>query len=80
MPRKYFFDYLQTEVGGVFHNFIDTFESSYIALISDVSIPESDMIYESWRPLRLGESAEYTRAGSILCQRLPLISLILFIL
>lgn len=57
MPRKYFFDYLQTEIG-VFHNFIDTFESSDIALISDVSIPESDMISESWRPLRLGESAE----------------------
>ncbi len=58
IPKEYFFYYLQPEVGKVFHKFIDTIKSSDIASVSDISIPESDKIYESWRPLRLGESAE----------------------
>lgn len=58
IPKEYFFQYLQPEVEKVFHKFIDTIKSSDIASVSDVSIPESDKIYESWRPLRLGESAE----------------------
>jgi len=58
VPKEYFFDYLQPEVGKVFHNFIDIIKSTEIASVSDVSVTGSDKIYESWRPIRLGESAE----------------------
>mgnify|MGYP001293451982 CR=1 FL=1 len=58
VPKEYFFDYLQPEVWKVFHNFIDTIKSTEIASVSDVSVTGSDKIYESWRPIRLGESAE----------------------
>jgi aspartyl-tRNA(Asn)/glutamyl-tRNA(Gln) amidotransferase subunit A len=57
IPKEYFFDYLQPEVKSVFHKFIETIRSMDIA-VSDVSIQETDKIYESWRPIRLGESAE----------------------
>ena len=50
VPKEYFFDYLQPEVGKVFHNFIDIIKSTEIASVSDVSVTGSDKIYESWRP------------------------------
>jgi aspartyl-tRNA(Asn)/glutamyl-tRNA(Gln) amidotransferase subunit A len=58
LPKEYFFDYLQPGVRKVFHNFIDIIKSTEIASVFDVSVPGSDKIYESWRPIRLGESAE----------------------
>jgi aspartyl-tRNA(Asn)/glutamyl-tRNA(Gln) amidotransferase subunit A len=57
IPREYFFDYLQPEVQRVFYYFVDTVKSMDIS-VSDVHISAADKIYESWRPLRLGESAE----------------------
>ncbi len=57
IPKEYFFDYLQPEVQRVFFNFVDTIKSMDIS-VSDVHMTGSDKIYESWRPLRLGESAE----------------------
>jgi aspartyl-tRNA(Asn)/glutamyl-tRNA(Gln) amidotransferase subunit A len=57
IPKEYFFDYLQPEVCRVFFDFVDTVKSMDIS-VSDVHISGSDKIYESWRPLRLGESAE----------------------
>jgi aspartyl-tRNA(Asn)/glutamyl-tRNA(Gln) amidotransferase subunit A len=57
IPKEYFFDYLQPEVERVFLDFVDTIKSMDIS-VSDVRISGADKIYESWRPLRLGESAE----------------------
>jgi aspartyl-tRNA(Asn)/glutamyl-tRNA(Gln) amidotransferase subunit A len=57
IPKEYFFDYLQPEVERVFLDFVDTIKSMGIS-VSDVHISGADKIYESWRPLRLGESAE----------------------
>jgi aspartyl-tRNA(Asn)/glutamyl-tRNA(Gln) amidotransferase subunit A len=57
IPKEYFFDYLQPEVQRVFFDFVDTIKSMDIS-VSDVHINAADKIYESWRPLRLGESAE----------------------
>ena len=57
IPKEYFFDYLQPEVEDVFHDFIDAIRSMGIT-VSDVNLQESDKIYESWRSIRLGESAE----------------------
>jgi aspartyl-tRNA(Asn)/glutamyl-tRNA(Gln) amidotransferase subunit A len=57
IPKEYFLDHLQADVESVFHKFIDTIRSLDI-IVSEVSIEESDKIYESWRPIRLAESAE----------------------
>jgi aspartyl-tRNA(Asn)/glutamyl-tRNA(Gln) amidotransferase subunit A len=57
IPKEYFFDYLQPEVYRTFLDFIETIKSMDISVF-DVHIKETDKIYESWRPLRLGESAE----------------------
>jgi aspartyl-tRNA(Asn)/glutamyl-tRNA(Gln) amidotransferase subunit A len=57
IPKEYFFDYLRPEVEEVFLDFVDTIRSMDIS-VSDVHISGADKIYESWRPLRLGESAE----------------------
>ena len=57
IPKDYFFDYLQPEVQRVFFDFIDTIKSMDIS-VSDVHVSVADKIYDSWRPLRLGESAE----------------------
>ena len=57
IPKEYFFDCLQPVVQRVFLDFVDTVKSMDIS-VSDVHIRGADKIYESWRPLRLGESAE----------------------
>ena len=57
IPKEYFFDYLQPGVYRAFLDFIETIKSMDISVF-DVHIGETDKIYESWRPLRLGESAE----------------------
>jgi aspartyl-tRNA(Asn)/glutamyl-tRNA(Gln) amidotransferase subunit A len=57
IPSEYFFDYLQPEVEKVFFEFANTIKSMDI-LVSDIHMDGSDKIYESWRPIRLGESAE----------------------
>ena len=57
IPKEYFFDCLQPEVEDVFHDFIDAIRSMGIT-VSDINLQESDKIYESWRSIRLGESAE----------------------
>jgi aspartyl-tRNA(Asn)/glutamyl-tRNA(Gln) amidotransferase subunit A len=57
IPKEYFFDYLQPEVERVFFDFVDTIKSMDIS-VSDIHLEGTDKIYESWRPPRLGESAE----------------------
>ena len=57
IPKDYFFDYLKPEVQRVFLDFVDTIKSMDIS-VSDVHISGADKIYDSWKPLRLGESAE----------------------
>lgn len=57
IPEEYFFDYLRPDVERTFLDFIDTIKSMDISVF-DIHIRDVDKIYESWRPLRLGESAE----------------------
>jgi aspartyl-tRNA(Asn)/glutamyl-tRNA(Gln) amidotransferase subunit A len=57
IPKEYFFDCLQPEVEKTFLGFVDTIISMDIS-VSDVHMMESGKIYDSWRPIRLGESAE----------------------
>jgi len=59
IPKEYFFDYIHPEVEEVFFEFVDALTSMDISSsVTDVHLREADKIYESWRPLRLGESAE----------------------
>lgn len=57
IPKEYFFDYLHPEIEKIFYDFVDTLLSMNISVF-DVHLKEANKIYESWRPLRLGESAE----------------------
>jgi aspartyl-tRNA(Asn)/glutamyl-tRNA(Gln) amidotransferase subunit A len=57
IPKEYFFDHLHPEVEKTFLDFVDTIGSMDIS-VSDVHMREADKIYDSWRPIRLGESAE----------------------
>jgi aspartyl-tRNA(Asn)/glutamyl-tRNA(Gln) amidotransferase subunit A len=57
IPKEYFFDYLHPEVERVFLDFVDTIKAMDIS-VSDMHLAGANKIYESWRPLRLGESAE----------------------
>jgi aspartyl-tRNA(Asn)/glutamyl-tRNA(Gln) amidotransferase subunit A len=57
IPKEYFFDYLQPEVKKIFFDFVDTLKSMDISVL-DTHLKGADKIYESWRPIRLGESAE----------------------
>ena len=58
IPKEYFFDHLNPEVEKIFFDFINALISMDISSVTDVHLKEADKIYESWRPLRLGESAE----------------------
>ncbi len=58
IPKEYFFDHLNPEVEKIFFDFVDALISMEISSVTDVHLKEADKIYESWRPLRLGESAE----------------------
>jgi aspartyl-tRNA(Asn)/glutamyl-tRNA(Gln) amidotransferase subunit A len=58
IPKEYFFDHLNPEVEKIFFDFVDALISMDISSVTDVHLKEADKIYESWRPLRLGESAE----------------------
>ncbi len=58
IPKEYFFDHLHPEVEKIFFDFVDALISMDISSVTDVHLKEADKIYESWRPLRLGESAE----------------------
>ncbi|MDN5845418.1 MAG: hypothetical protein L0H53_03995 [Candidatus Nitrosocosmicus sp.] len=58
IPKEYFFDHLHPEVEKIFFDFVDALISMDISSVTDVHLKEADKIYESWRPIRLGESAE----------------------
>jgi aspartyl-tRNA(Asn)/glutamyl-tRNA(Gln) amidotransferase subunit A len=56
IPKEYFFDYLQPEVQRIFFECVDNMKSSGIKVV-DIHLKETEKIYESWRPIRLAESA-----------------------
>jgi aspartyl-tRNA(Asn)/glutamyl-tRNA(Gln) amidotransferase subunit A len=56
IPKEYFFDYLQPEVQRVFFGCVDNMKSNGMKVV-EIHLKETEKIYESWRPIRLGESA-----------------------
>ncbi|MGB9169820.1 MAG: amidase [Nitrososphaeraceae archaeon] len=57
IPKKYFTEFLQSEVKRVFNNFIKESDSSSVE-ICEVDVNETDnSFYESWKTIRLYESS-----------------------
>jgi aspartyl-tRNA(Asn)/glutamyl-tRNA(Gln) amidotransferase subunit A len=57
IPKQFFFDIIHPDVMEVFREFIDRLPGSGINTISNVDIDGTDKIFETWRAIRLGESA-----------------------
>jgi aspartyl-tRNA(Asn)/glutamyl-tRNA(Gln) amidotransferase subunit A len=57
IPKQFFFDIIHPDVMEVFKEFIDRLPGSGITAISNVDIDGTDKIFETWRAIRLGESA-----------------------
>jgi aspartyl-tRNA(Asn)/glutamyl-tRNA(Gln) amidotransferase subunit A len=56
IPEEFFFDLIDRDVMNIFNRFIDKIHESGISTNS-VNVDETDKIYETWRAIRLGESA-----------------------
>jgi aspartyl-tRNA(Asn)/glutamyl-tRNA(Gln) amidotransferase subunit A len=56
IPKEFFFEVIDQKVMDIFGSFIDKIHECGISTIS-VNLEETDKIYETWRALRLAESA-----------------------
>ncbi|MDQ3873683.1 MAG: amidase [Thermoproteota archaeon] len=57
IPKQFFFDIIEPKVKEIFDKFVERLCTSGIATISYVDVKGTDRIFETWRPIRLGESA-----------------------
>ena len=57
IPEQFFFDMIEPKVMDMFRAFIDRLSECGIVTISNVCVDGTDKILETWRPIRLGESA-----------------------
>ncbi len=57
IPKQFFFDMIEPKVMEIFRTFVDKLHSCGITTISDVDVDGTDKIFETWRAIRLGESA-----------------------
>jgi aspartyl-tRNA(Asn)/glutamyl-tRNA(Gln) amidotransferase subunit A len=57
IPKQFFFDMIEANVMDTFRNFIDRLQSCGIANVSNVDVNGTDKISETWRAIRLSESA-----------------------
>jgi aspartyl-tRNA(Asn)/glutamyl-tRNA(Gln) amidotransferase subunit A len=57
IPKQFFFDMIQPEVMEVFREFIDRLQGCGITTTSNIDVDRTDKIFETWRAIRLGESA-----------------------
>jgi aspartyl-tRNA(Asn)/glutamyl-tRNA(Gln) amidotransferase subunit A len=58
IPKQFFFDTIEPKVMKVFEQFVDRLNGcNGIITVSDVDIQGTDKIFETWRAIRLGESA-----------------------
>lgn len=56
IPRQFFFDVIDPKVRQVFDRFVERLGACGISTVG-VDVAETDKIFETWRALRLGESA-----------------------
>jgi aspartyl-tRNA(Asn)/glutamyl-tRNA(Gln) amidotransferase subunit A len=57
IPKQFFFDMIEPKVMKVFEQFVDRLNECGITTVSNVDIEGTDKIFETWRAIRLGESA-----------------------
>jgi aspartyl-tRNA(Asn)/glutamyl-tRNA(Gln) amidotransferase subunit A len=57
IPKQFFFDMIEPKVMEIFREFVDRLDSCGITTISNVEVDGTDRILETWRAIRLGESA-----------------------
>lgn len=57
IPKQFFFDIIEPKVMEIFREFVDKLHGCGIITISNVDVPATDKIFETWKAIRLGESA-----------------------
>jgi len=57
IPKQFFFDIIQPEVIEVFREFIDRLHGCGVTTTSNIDVDGTDKIFETWKAIRLGESA-----------------------
>jgi aspartyl-tRNA(Asn)/glutamyl-tRNA(Gln) amidotransferase subunit A len=57
IPKQFFFDMIEPKVMEIFRAFVDRLNGSGITTVSNVDVEGTDKIFETWRAIRLGESA-----------------------
>lgn len=57
IPKQFFFDIIEPKVMDIFRSFVDRLQDCGIAVTSNVDVSGTDMILETWRVIRLSESA-----------------------
>ncbi|HEU4823211.1 MAG TPA: amidase [Nitrososphaeraceae archaeon] len=57
IPKQFFFDIIEPKVMEIFREFVDRLHDCGITITSNVDVDGTDKIFETWRAIRLGESA-----------------------
>lgn len=57
IPKQFFFDIIEPKVMEIFTEFVERLHGCGITTISNVNVDGTDKIFETWRSIRLGESA-----------------------
>jgi aspartyl-tRNA(Asn)/glutamyl-tRNA(Gln) amidotransferase subunit A len=57
IPKQFFFDMIEPKVMEIFREFVDRLHGCGITTTSNVDVDGTDKIFDTWRAIRLGESA-----------------------
>jgi aspartyl-tRNA(Asn)/glutamyl-tRNA(Gln) amidotransferase subunit A len=57
IPKQFFFDMIEPKVMEIFRAFVDRLHGGGISTTSNVDVNRTDKIFDTWRAIRLGESA-----------------------
>ena len=57
IPKQFFFDIIEPKVMEIFRAFVDRLHGCGITAVSNVDVDRTDKIFETWRSIRLAESA-----------------------
>jgi aspartyl-tRNA(Asn)/glutamyl-tRNA(Gln) amidotransferase subunit A len=57
IPKQFFFDMIEPKVMEIFREFVDRLHGCGITTTSNIDLDGTDKIFETWRAIRLGESA-----------------------
>jgi aspartyl-tRNA(Asn)/glutamyl-tRNA(Gln) amidotransferase subunit A len=57
IPKQFFFDIIEPKVMEIFREFVDKLHGCGITTVSNVDVDGTDKIFDTWRSIRLAESA-----------------------